>query len=400
MKFKNFFKSIAAVTLAFSLSIPANAAATSNTVPTLEDIAKTNEVNASKYAISFVESMYGYSDLQSGDVLSILNENDNISGYCVDIVESGNPNGYVVIKFSNNQPVVSEFCVEPDVVNPYSSIAEYMNTSIEEGILYSFAPNDYQVYLPQENALIGYDGRTELTQTFSDYKEQVQEYNAEIAERAEVAAASRMSDAANGDYDYIIYSETNGYNFFSSTYEGTLKSSGTITGGDMNFYGSSDVSANNLTYACGVVMLCNLMKYYRSRGLSNIGSNFKTLYNRIYTLAGTSAEGSTDVDKVPDAAIAYLKEVGYKCSYGDYWYDWFSDFKRDVGKNQASILSFGAKFNGVDGGHGVLVVGYLETDKYQYLQVADGWNTRTRYLNYSGASYNWRDGGTFYDVGL
>ena len=73
MKFKNFFKSIVAVTLALSLSIPANATAVSDTVPTLEEIAKINEVNASKYAISFVHSIYSNPYLQAGDVLSILN---------------------------------------------------------------------------------------------------------------------------------------------------------------------------------------------------------------------------------------------------------------------------------------------------------------------------------------
>lgn len=66
-------------------------------------------------------------------------------------------------------------------------------------------------------------------------------------------------------------------------------------------------------------------------------------------------------------------------------------------KDQPSMFNYGAW--GIfrhETWHGVLVLGYLESDMYQYLLVADGWNTFPRYLNYSGSSFINHYGGTFY----
>lgn len=54
----------------------------------------------------------------------MYSENENISGYCVDILEDGYPNGYVVVKFSDNNPVVSEFSLGENIRNPYAKIME------------------------------------------------------------------------------------------------------------------------------------------------------------------------------------------------------------------------------------------------------------------------------------
>lgn len=39
------------------------------------------------------------------------------------------------------------------------------------------------------------------------------------------------------------------------------------------------VENNNRTYACSVVALCNLAKYYRERGYDKISRSFTTLYD-------------------------------------------------------------------------------------------------------------------------
>ena len=57
--------------------------------------------------------------------------------------------------------------------------------------------------------------------------------------------------------------------------------------------------------------------------------------------------------------------------------------------------TYGAKFGSKSGGHAVLAVGYVETTKYQYLRIADGWNDYLRYINFNGYDYTRKDGWSF-----
>lgn len=68
---------------------------------------------------------------------------------------------------------------------------------------------------------------------------------------------------------------------------------------------------------------------------------------------------------------------------------------RDLGNNKPCIFTYGAKFGSKSGGHAVLAVGYVETTKYQYLRIADGWNDYLRYINFNGYDYTRKDGWSF-----
>lgn len=83
------------------------------------------------------------------------------------------------------------------------------------------------------------------------------------------------------------------------------------------------------------------------------------------------------------------------CSYDSYLFDSYSDFTRDLGNNKPCIFTYGAKFGSKSGGHAVLAVGYVETTKYQYLRIADGWNDYLRYINFNGYDYTRKDGWSF-----
>lgn len=91
----------------------------------------------------------------------MYSENENISGYCVDILEDGYPNGYVVVKFSDNDPVVSEFSLGENIRNPYAKIMERANIETDAAIFYSVGSNDYQVLDTSRN-VIALDNSTEL----------------------------------------------------------------------------------------------------------------------------------------------------------------------------------------------------------------------------------------------
>lgn len=120
-----------------------------------------------------------------------------------------------------------------------------------------------------------------------------------------------------------------------------------------------------------------------------------TLYDTMWEKAGTNSSGTTSNGNEAPAAKAFMEDLGYSCSYDSYLFDSYSDFTRDLGNNKPCIFTYGAKFGSKSGGHAVLAVGYVETTKYQYLRIADGWNDYLRYINFNGYDYTRKDGWSF-----
>lgn len=304
------------------------------------------------------------------------------------ILEDGYPNGYVVVKFSDNDPVVSEFSLGENIRNPYAKIMERANIETDAAIFYSVGSNDYQVLDTSRN-VIALDNSTELVseKEFAVYKS---------AEKAMKQAAVQTRSGAD---DGLNYSDLDGWSVVSDSYEGSVKDGKehTITGaGNVSLWYCQDhVENNNRTYACSVVALCNLAKYYRERGYDKISRSFTTLYDTMWEKAGTNSSGTTSNGNEAPAAKAFMEDLGYSCSYDSYLFDSYSDFTRDLGNNKPCIFTYGAKFGSKSGGHAVLAVGYVETTKYQYLRIADGWNDYLRYINFNGYDYTRKDGWSF-----
>ena len=47
---------------------------------------------------------------------------EEVSGFCVDLINNNETCGYVIIKFVDNAPVISEFCIEEGAPNPYVTL--------------------------------------------------------------------------------------------------------------------------------------------------------------------------------------------------------------------------------------------------------------------------------------
>ena len=128
---------------------------------------------------------------------------------------------------------------------------------------------------------------------------------------------------------------------------------------------------------------------------AQVSRSFTTLYDTMWEKAGTNSSGTTSNGNEAPAAKAFMEDLGYSCSYDSYLFDSYSDFTRDLGNNKPCIFTYGAKFGSKSGGHAVLAVGYVETTKYQYLRIADGWNDYLRYINFNGYDYTRKDGWSF-----
>lgn len=383
---KRIFAFLLSLIMLLSLSVPVFAAET-EAFYTQDEIYNINKVNVGKYAMSFIDTIYNDSSLEAGDIFVFYSENDNISGYCVDVIKGGSPNGYVIVKFSANNPVVSEFVLGTGIENPYTMIMKEANIENDDAIFYSIGSNDYQIL--DLNRGVAVDDTSEIVseKEFKGYKE-----CARVAKQAADGVTISNDEGLN-------YSDLDGWTVVSDEYEGTVKEDGekTINGADSisTWYCSDDVEANEKTYACSVVALCNLMKYYRSRGYDKISSSFTTLYDELWSHAGTNSSGTTSNGKEAPAAKKYLNNLGYTCSYTSYLFDNYSDFTKDLGNNRPCIFTYGAKFDNKSGGHAVLAVGYVDTSKYQYLKIADGWNNYLRYINFNGYNYSRTDGWAF-----
>lgn len=341
---------------------------------TLEEI---NRENAAAYAVSFVDVVFENPGLESGDVIPFYDETDNLSGYCVDIMDDGQPNGYVIIKFPNGEQTVSEFVVEPGVKNPYDQMAEEENLTQENVTYYSVGFADYQIVDTGSNAVYSFENEESTVGQFQELKQEVK-----AEQRALYTAIGYQPYSTNSvDPDQVI----------SDSYVGTVYSQNTLPGATSVAY-CGTTTVNNVIkrkYACSVVALCNMMKYYYSRGYTNIDANLATMYDAIWNYAGTDSSGGTQNDNVPVAAQKYLNSRGYSCSYDMYWLNLYSDFTRDINNGKPCTLSYQTNEKG---GHTVLVIGYVETISNEYLRVMDGWNMFSRYLNYDGYNYNYKIG--------
>lgn len=354
---------------------------------TQDQIQAINKINVAKYAISFVDSMYEAQNFEAGNVITLYSENNGISGYCIDIMNGNEHNGYVVVKFSNNEPVVSEYAVESGIKNPYTQIIENSNLSNENLVFYSVGSNEYQILDEQKNVVYGFGKDTISENKFKEYKKEIQ-----------VEKQSTQMTIDNGSHKekVVNYSDLDAGSIISDSFKGSSKSGYTIpVASTMSYYGTAAVKSIGKTYACSVVAVSNMMKYYRQRGFTKIPSSLSAMYSTLWNYAGTNSKGQTQNGNEPKAAKRYLESLGYICSYKSYIYTSYSFFVNDLKNGKPCIFTYGTISNGQQSGHAVFVVGYVETTAYQYLHIADGWNTYLRFINFNGYNYSRRNGWSF-----
>lgn len=385
---KRFISFFLSVLLCFSLSPNAKATNTTSSFP-IDRILAQNAINSADFALSFVANLYPGTNWCAGNVITIYNENDAVGGFCIDIINGTQKNGYVVVKFANNEPVVSEFCIEPNVNNPFTEIIEQVGIDNNSLRYYSIGPNDYHILDNSKNIVIGIDKKSVSTAKFNEYKRQAQISQTELMRQVE-------SRTSSSEEDFIVYSGLDGYSVISNVYTGTKTAGYTIAGAtNISYYDTDDVDNNEYIYACSLVALSNLMKYYRSIGFSNIDSDFQTVYSELWAYAGTNTDGGTATGNIAPAAEDYLADQGYNCSASTCIPTFFSTFTNALDADNPCTLSYGATFNGIEAGHTVFVVGHVTTTEYKYLKVADGWNSSLRFINYNGYNYSYRVATTF-----
>ena len=319
-----------------------------------------------KYAEDFLGKLYPEMILKVSKKTEVYNREDEINGYCYNIENDGIPNGYLMISRKDNMIKVSEFAVQENIKNPSEEICSKAKIQSSNIRYYSENPFDFCVWDVDKDVAYEYTSKLTTINRYSTVKEQ-RCYENKVPK-------SRSLD---------------GYSVISDTYAGTVTSSNMIPyANSIGFYNRDFVTYIGAEYACGVLAGCNIMKYYRCIGCTNIPSQFSVLYNALWNLMSpdpnNTVNSSVAVQKVRDSIIYF----GYNCSYTPFVIDLYYSYKYAIDCGCPIYVGYETWFGNRYSGHAVVAVGYTQTTQNEYLKVADGWNTYLRYLTFDGYDYD------------
>lgn len=361
-------------------------------------------IDARRYAQLFIEQTSDNSMLSTDEVIPIYDENDMLSGFSVSLLCNDESSGYVVIKFTEDRPVVTEFTTELGVKNLYYEIADKTNRELVLGerSLHSFDTNDYIISCSDYTNTSYYNccGKKLTIQEYKKIKNSKKNKNhdlklhSQLNYQANIEADEKLSLVSASTYNTSIVDG----NSCIIDYDKFIKLSGdTMSYGFLNnhlgfhVYSESEVEQLTQKYACQVVSMLNITSYFKANGYTNAFVNnsaeetFNDLWDYsctdVYDDTGNITYGQTNFENYR-GLVNYYESVGYNAEVDMYWLTSFSDFKRDIDNNKPCFFSYSAQFNSELSGHAVAVYGYIERTAENYLLVADGWNDYLRYLNF------------------
>lgn len=366
-----------------------------------------HNITPAEYAKSFIDIVTPENDLTADEIIEIYDENENLSGYCVSLYDNNLENGYVVIKFSNNNPVISEYSIGKGVKNIYYNIAEKVDEDISgevepsgEKKIYSFEPNNYNVgFLSKDNEVIigSYEEKIETTREFKEYKEISKQRNREIKENY----IAKNKNQTTADEELTLYEgvsdEKSASSVIFDSLTGRIISRGCIDdGASIAYFSQDDIIHGTGRYACSVVALTNLMLYFDLTGKDMMPLGMADTFNTLWQYSQTTCHeikngvelGGTDPDKKGPAAKRYIEEQGYNCTITSYDFPDISEttfnlMKTHINNNRPLLIGY----NHGNEGHAVLGVGFIKLDNGLYFGVADGWNREVRYIKYDAGGY-------------
>ncbi len=370
-------------------------------------------VTAVEFAQGFIDEYEPDKHLIAGESINIYNDNDMVIGFCIDLLKDGEPSGYVVIKLTEEGPIVEEFAVEEGTPNLYDSITSKAPVSRSvamnaEKKLYGFGPTEYVVPMQEsgETVYIDYTGEKLSEKDYGEKVEFFYEVQGITAEERSVekgltyACEAVLGNADAESADAFTGAYVDGYDVICTrneflTNKGETTSSNFLRGYAKGKIYDDDTFIKMGKYACAPVAMTNLASYFLSNGypMAFIRSSEWETFNRFWTLSetvvigvsGNTQYGGTAIVKQADALKAYFKERGYSVTVSEFPSTTASPFKSHLKTNNPCLFDYITYFNGKKSGHTVFVMGYIETTKSDYLYVADGWNSSGRYLNISSS---------------
>ena len=353
-------------------------------------ITEITEHELTQFALSFAKVYDSSLELTAGNFVPVYDADDTLIGFSVSYYMDGDPYGYVLLDFRDEDPV-SEFSFGEGVDGPYEQLsgpaAQIDAAETGEKKLVKLSVLDYAVPSYEDGPGV-YITRTGDNLTA-----------AELKSAGECETQSTQSSVDHGDvvYDSWSWLMIDGGGVYGSGTNVYLKKYSR----DKSVITAKDVEDNTGTYACAVVALTGIANQENIL----IGSVYNT-YSQLWVYTNTYVReikngityGSTDVDDFMTGFKSYCKAVGKTCNaerVTDPDFEYFKQRIDDKTHDYSICLHFRANQEKEyeDGyreervaGHAVNVVGYLIANYNgyysQYLAIADGWwSTLPRYIS-------------------
>ena len=339
---------------------------------TKNNIFDEEESTIAKYAESFLSKVYPDLTLKIVKSQKIYNRNDELNGYCYDIENHGVDYGYIIVSRMGDMIQVSEYAVQENISNPFEkvySLAKKQNSNLK---YYSENPFDFCVLDVDEDTAYEYNNGYKIINNYSDE-----------------VYLDKKNEPITANKEQELLRSLDGFSVISDSYAGTVTSSNMIPyANSIGFYERSFVTYIGADYSCGVSAGCNIMKYYRCIGYTNIPYSFSVLYNALWNLmspdSNYTVNSAVAVQKIRDS----INYFGYNCSYTPFIVNLYYDYKFAIDYGSPIYIAYETWFGNEYSGHAVVAVGYTQTTQNKYLKVADGWNTYLRYLTFDGYDYD------------
>lgn len=347
-----------------------------------------NETKSLDYIVEdWIDTQY-QGNAEVSQVVILKNTSNQCVGHLVTFNKASKPAGYIVLSHQEEDYPIIEFAFDGE------SVYEYLEEQIETN------RETLNRNLKQKSSTYTIASQNVLYTDFINYSLKVQDDKDDVLLFDQNGQTTVFSDTSS---DIMPYSDTFWDDYYNYPPEGSSAEhtgnylsaaiwSGAVKMSDMAS-GEGNCGPTSLTdvikiYACDYIVSTGVELNYTGLRINN--SN-KDTYNRLVELSGYSCSEPASMSELISGLKAYVKERQYNCSVGNYWFDFWSDFTRDV-DNRKPILLYTSSSAG--SAHAQVVVGYYTftnsntNESTRYLLIHSGWRSTPSYLKFKPSSLN------------
>lgn len=309
--------------------------------------------NVENFTNKWIFEMYSDDGTYVDNIAKVCDSEDKVTGYIIEFKKENTDNGYMILDKRKPDCVV-EFSLKSDsVVDIIAENIESNKNNKKLKKLYSDGVN-YIAKIKKGFSwkAVGLDNNIKL---FKDWKKDAY---------------------VNSSYvqDFVL-----GKNSVPSGGETVISRADTFVPVKM-----SELPSKN---HCGPTTVLNLIKLAEYRGEGGICNkiNNRELFSMICDKMNFKTDaGSTNI-QIYKGLRGIVKHINTKVSINEYWFDLWSDFRRDL--NAGKAVFFAVNTNR-DDGHAMIAVGYRSCANGNYQRVIDNWVSHTeRYLLFDKGPY-------------
>lgn len=327
------------------------------------------------------------------NIIPIQDLDNRLVGYCINFSTNGFDAGYLVLNADKYaESYVKEFALDGSGI--FDTLVEKIpskgrTSTVTAPVIYSTNPYQYAIKYSQGNKELFYNSDCRVM----DYASEIEIY--EQGDSLNYVELSQQSDDGQSKEEYYksFFNESD-----LTAYSWSEDKSIPYAEYFIPFTMGALVDGSNKGN-CGPTAAMNICKYYkekRSKTNMYLNDSVTDTYSALVDAVEFDRNGKdgTYYDKLQSGLKSYINGRGYTAKIGDYWFDWWSDFKRDFDGGYPNLIFIqGNKYDTttkswITVGHFVVGIGYrVSSDGEQYVRVCDGWYTSNeRYVLFKSDS--------------